>query len=145
MMIMLHILVEHMSIGNIKPPFPVTSPPAPPPPGCPPRHRMPPSPRAGRLAVCPTGRTQAAGRLARQSCLGLGDGQQPSAHRSETLPRWARSSEKPGLLGETVSDEHTARSRPTMRLMQSSGTRNCLLSSLSEETERQSGCETGTG
>jgi hypothetical protein len=64
------------------------------PPCCPPRHRMPPQPRAERLAVHPAGRTQAAGRLTRRSCLGLGDRPQTSANRSETLPRWARGSEK---------------------------------------------------
>jgi len=34
--------------------------------------RTPPQPCAGRLAVRPAGRTQAAGRLTRRSCLGLG-------------------------------------------------------------------------
>ena len=51
-------------------------------------------PKLGRLAVRPAGSTQAAGRLTRRSCLGLGDRPQPSARRSETLPRWARGSEK---------------------------------------------------
>ena len=64
-----------------------------------------------------------ASRTQPQACLGLGDRQRPPARRSEPLPHWARGSEKPGLLGETVSNEHTARSRPAMRLMQPSGTR----------------------
>jgi hypothetical protein len=76
-------------------------------PGCPPRHRTPPSPRAGRLT--------------RRSCLGLGDRPQPSARRSETLPRWARGREQPDPLGETVANEPTASSRPALRLMQPSG------------------------
>ena len=79
-----------LSIGNIKPPFPVTPPPAPPPPGYPSRHRMPPSPRAGRQAVCPAGSPQAAGRLPCRSSLGLGDQPQPAARSSETRPAWAR-------------------------------------------------------
>ena len=46
------------SIGNIKPLFP-WPPQRLPPLGCPPRHQTPPSPRAGRLAVCPVSRPPA--------------------------------------------------------------------------------------
>jgi hypothetical protein len=76
------------------------------PPCCPPRHRTPPQPCAGRLAVRPAGRTQAAGRLTRRSCLGLGDRPQTAASRSETLPRWARGSEQQARRGERLIQTH---------------------------------------
>jgi len=56
---------------------------------------VPPSrPRAGGLAVRPAGRTRAAGRLTRRSCLGRGARPQTAASRAETRPRWARGSEQ---------------------------------------------------
>ena len=67
----------YASIGNIKPLFlwhPRQRLPAP---GCPPRFRTPPQPRAGRLAVRPAGRTPAAGRRRHRAGLGLGDRQEP--------------------------------------------------------------------
>ena len=66
-----------LSIGNIKPLFPWHPRQRLPAPGCPPRFRTPPQPRAGRLAVRPAGRTPAAGRRRHRACLGLGDRQEP--------------------------------------------------------------------
>jgi hypothetical protein len=97
--ILLHVssLVPGLLVGREYRKYKTTFPVAPerlPTPGCPPRHPPPPSPRAGRLAVCPASRTPVAGRLTRRSCLGLGDRPPPAARRSETLPRWARGSEE---------------------------------------------------
>ncbi len=54
---------------------------------------------------------------------------QPRAGR-QTLPRWARGSEKQACVRtvarETVSNAHTARSRPALRLRQPSGTAEAL-------------------
>jgi hypothetical protein len=64
------------SIGNIKPFFPWHPRQRLPVPGCPPRFRTPPQPRAGRLAGRPAGSTLAAGRRRHRSGLGLGDRQE---------------------------------------------------------------------
>src|SRR4029434_2518618 len=75
-------------------------------------HGVPVSPRAGRLAVRPTGRTPAAGRLTRWSCLGLGARQQTLASRCETLPRWARDSEsRPAVQRERGESFHFSSDR----------------------------------
>jgi len=75
-------------------------------PVAPPRHRTPPQPCAGRLAVRPAGRMQAAGRLTRRSCLGLGDRPSTAASRSATAPTLgARQREAGPLRGEKEQRE----------------------------------------
>ena len=68
---------QRRSIGNIKPLFPWHPRQRLPAPGCPPRFRTPPQPRAGRLAVPPAGRPPAAGRRRHRSGLGLGGRPEP--------------------------------------------------------------------
>ena len=75
------------SIGNIKPLFPWHPRQRLPAPGCPPRFRTPPQPRAGRLAGRPAGRTLAAGRRRHRSGLGLGDRPERHHRRLQAPPR----------------------------------------------------------
>jgi hypothetical protein len=93
----------------------------------PPHHRTLGPPRAGRLAVRPTGRTPAAGRLTRWSGLGLRARPQPWASRCERLPRWARGSEsRPAVQrerGENGCKRASSEKQAALRLMQPSGTR----------------------